>query len=159
MPSKEELISKMRQQSNEELLDVLAKPENWSDEAVEAAKELLQSRNVNATDQEVTQPRPSDSNPASVNHPKWKLDWADAAVPFVPTLMKIVLGRHSPDLAYFIGESIGSVLVVFLLFAGVRQIIWTVNRRRPEPKPRKPLLAFIVGSIFWLLVSLPSNIS
>jgi len=157
MPSKEELVSKMKHQSNEELLAVLATPDKWSNEAVEASKEILQARGMKSPNHEITESRMNGSNPASVNHPKWKLDWADAAVPFVPTLMKLALGRNSPDLAYFIGESVGSILVVFLLFAGVRQIIWTVNRKRPEPKPRKPLLAFIVGTIFWVLVSLPSN--
>ncbi len=85
--------------------------------------------------------------------PKGRLDWADAAVPVVASIC-FVIKQGKSDPAAIIGSGIGYALAVAVLFGGVRQIAWAVNRRRPHPRPRQPLLAAIVGILFWAFILL-----
>jgi hypothetical protein len=82
------------------------------------------------------------------NLPNGNLDWADAAVPVLASIA-YVIKQGKLDPALVIGTGLGYALAVALMFGGVRQIMWTINRRRAKPSPRRPLLAVLVGLLIW----------
>lgn len=82
---------------------------------------------------------------------KGRLDWADAAVPAAASV-GYVIKRGITDPALMVGTGIGYALAVAVLFIGIRQAAWAVNRRRPEPRPRQPLLAALAGVLAWAFI-------
>jgi len=80
--------------------------------------------------------------------PRWKFDWADLVVPLVASLGLVIKAGKS-DPVQILGGGIGFALMAALLFTGVRHLLWAVNRRLAQPRPREPLLAAIVGILFW----------
>lgn len=79
-----------------------------------------------------------------------RLDWADAAVPVLASLY-IVMTRGQASPALVVADGLGRALTVAVLFIGVRQVLWAVNRRRAVPRPRQPLLAAMVG-LAWAFI-------
>jgi hypothetical protein len=93
---------------------------------------------------------PIDPEPA-LPLPRWKFDWADAAVPLLASIGLVVkAGKQDP--ALIVGGGIGYALSVAVLFCGVRQVLWAINRRRPVPKPRQPAVAALAGLLFWACI-------
>jgi hypothetical protein len=80
-----------------------------------------------------------------------RLDWADAAVPVLASVC-FVIKQGNADPVAIVSGGIGYALAVAVLFVGVRQIIWAVNRRRPSPRPRQPALAAGVGILIWAFI-------
>ena len=80
-----------------------------------------------------------------------RLDWADAAVPVLASVGFVIKQGH-PDPVAIVSGGIGYALAVAVLFVGVRQILWAVNRRRPDPRPRQPRLAAGVGILIWAFI-------
>jgi hypothetical protein len=78
---------------------------------------------------------------------KGRFDWADAAVPVLASIA-YVARQGSPDPVVIVGSGIGYALAVAVLFCGVRKLI-QAGSRRPEPRPRRPLLAALVGVLIW----------
>jgi hypothetical protein len=83
--------------------------------------------------------------------PRWKFDWADALVPLLASI-GLVIKAGKADPAQIVGGGIGYALSVALLFCGVRQVLWAVNRRRPVPRPRQPVVAALAGLLFWACI-------
>jgi hypothetical protein len=80
--------------------------------------------------------------------PRWAFDWADAVVPLAASVGMAARSGVS-DPATLLGNGIGFALSVALPFCGVRQILWAINRRRPVPRPRRPVLAALAGAVIW----------
>jgi hypothetical protein len=77
---------------------------------------------------------------------KERLDWADAAVPVVASIGFVIKERiTAPDA--IIGRGLGEALAVAVVFIGVRQALWALDRG-----PRRPLLAASVGILFWAFI-------
>jgi len=70
---------------------------------------------------------------------KGRLDWADAVVPLAASICFVAI----------VGGGIGYALSVAVPFIAARQVIWAVNRRQPDPRPRQPLVAAIAGILIW----------
>jgi hypothetical protein len=80
-----------------------------------------------------------------------RLDWADAAVPVLASVCFVIKQGNADPVAILSG-GIGYALAVAVLFVGVGQLIWAVNRRRPSPSPRQPALAAGVGILIWAFI-------
>jgi len=93
-------------------------------------------------------PDPHPERPGAPRLGRWAFDWADAAVPLAASIgMAARSGVTDP--ATLLGNGIGFALSVALPFCGVRQLLWAINRRRPVPRPRRPLLAALAGAVIW----------
>jgi hypothetical protein len=88
---------------------------------------------------------------AAQGRPGGRLDWADAAVPVLASIC-FVIKQGKPDPVAIVSGGIGYALAVAVLFVGVRQIMWVVNRRRANPRPRQPALAAGVGMLIWAFI-------
>ena len=82
-----------------------------------------------------------------------RFDWADLAVPLAASIF-YVTRRDSRDPVVVLGDGIGYALAVAVVFVGVRQVLWALNQRRPEPRPRQPVLAALVGMAVWAFIIL-----
>jgi hypothetical protein len=82
---------------------------------------------------------------------KGRLDWADAVVPLAASIC-FVIKQGSEDPVAIVGGGIGYALSVAVPFIGARQVIWAVNRRQPDPRPRQPLVAAISGILIWAFI-------
>lgn len=79
---------------------------------------------------------------------QWPFDWADAVVPLAASIA-FVAKKGTQDPVAIVGGGIGYALSVALLFCGSRQVLAALNRRRPDPRPRQPVLAAVVGLAVW----------